>query len=477
MFQAALQLGLNSVPGDESPDLRAAKPPASGFLREETSGLVGEESTRLGCPYASEEVEVGHEGSEIVTERRRSFVSETKKENILEELNYLGIMSFVEEKRTVGGRMVDSWRYIVQQCDTRFHMSCFQRLEASTFFQVVTGTLILVNSLVMAVNANYQVTHVENPKTEVQRLLAWAFVIAYTVELIVRIGSEHVRFFSYGWNWFDLLIVIAGYDDVLAFDGDTESRKMSQIQVLRMLKLLVVVRLMRTVREVRLLLDSLMGSVRALMWTIILILSTIFMFGLLFVNAVASYLKDYRLENPGKDPSNRDMLMLYWGSVMKAMYTLFQSATGGVDWKEVSDSLEVVGYEYLALFLLFILFFVYAISNSVTAICIEASSQYASRDRSRLLQEQIHKKKDYMGMIVHTFDEMDADESGTLNKAEFKACMQDHSMLMFAQALEIDVMDLEQFFDILSFQGTKDVGLETFVDGCIRLRGQARPRM
>merc|ERR1719386_260688 len=79
MFQAALQLGPNSVAGDESPDLRAAKPPASGLFGEETIGLFGEESTRLGYPDASEEVEFGHEGSEIVTERRRSLVSETKK--------------------------------------------------------------------------------------------------------------------------------------------------------------------------------------------------------------------------------------------------------------------------------------------------------------------------------------------------------------------------------------------------------------
>merc|ERR1712216_152850 len=52
--------------------------------------------------------------------------------------------------------------------------------------------------------------------------------------------------------------------------------------------------------------------------------------------------------------------------------------------------------------------------------------------------------------------------------------LQHPAMMTFAECLEIDIMDLETFFPILSARGSKAVDLETFVEGCIKLRGQAR---
>lgn len=69
---------------------------------------------------------------------------------------------------------------------------------------------------------------------------------------------------------------------------------------------------------------------------------------------------------------------------------------------------------------------------------------------------------------------MDADASGEVTEEEFTERIDDPRMLAFANSLEIDSMDLQQFFDIMSDRGARTVDLETFVEGCIKLRGSAR---
>ena len=47
-------------------------------------------------------------------------------------------------------------------------------------------------------------------------------------------------------------------------------------------------------------------------------------------------------------------------------------------------------------------------------------------------------------------------------------------MVAFASSLDIEASQLEQFFGILSGGGERVVDLETFVVGCIKLRGVAK---
>lgn len=47
-------------------------------------------------------------------------------------------------------------------------------------------------------------------------------------------------------------------------------------------------------------------------------------------------------------------------------------------------------------------------------------------------------------------------------------------MTAFALTLGIEATDLDQFFTILSANGSRNVDLETFVVGCIKLRGMAK---
>jgi len=47
-------------------------------------------------------------------------------------------------------------------------------------------------------------------------------------------------------------------------------------------------------------------------------------------------------------------------------------------------------------------------------------------------------------------------------------------MIAFASSLELDVTDIAQFYSMLSCRGKYTVDVDTFVNGCIKLKGAAR---
>merc|ERR1719223_2326469 len=56
------------------------------------------------------------------------------------------------------------------------------------------------------------------------------------------------------------------------------------LRLMKMLKLLRMIRLMRMFRELRLIMNSIMGSIKAMLW------SMVFIFGVLFLQASTDYL-------------------------------------------------------------------------------------------------------------------------------------------------------------------------------------------
>mmetsp|Transcript_1634 Transcript_1634/g.3086 ORF Transcript_1634/g.3086 Transcript_1634/m.3086 type:complete len:281 (-) Transcript_1634:53-895(-) len=246
-----------------------------------------------------------------------------------------------------------------------------------------------------------------------------------------------------------------------------------------MLKVMRVFRVMRYLREVRLLLNSLMGSVKPLFWTVLIITAVNFMFGICFVQSIAAFRHDMwtSIDNRYGHLESEPLDTFYnsWGSVLQAMYTLFKVSTGGMNWGEVSDPmLRVMGWQTFAIFVVYIAFFLFVTTNAITAIFVSSVEEYARGDLHTMIYEQLQAKEQYMKKVIPLYQEMDKDSNGEVTRSEFAKYISDPRLIAFANSLEIDTIDLDQFFDVLSSRGEMPVDLDTFVDGCIRLRGTAR---
>merc|ERR1719220_750885 len=90
------------------------------------------------------------------------------------------------------------------------------------------------------------------------------------------------------------------------------------------------------------------------------------------------------------------------------------------------------------------------------------------------MQTEMEKKDDYIKRLQVFFTDMDENSDGLISLDEFVRHVDHPEVIAFANALEIDALDAKLFFQVLSDNGKRNIDLETFVVGCIKLKGAAK---
>mmetsp|Transcript_61352 Transcript_61352/g.109179 ORF Transcript_61352/g.109179 Transcript_61352/m.109179 type:complete len:115 (+) Transcript_61352:2-346(+) len=77
-------------------------------------------------------------------------------------------------------------------------------------------------------------------------------------------------------------------------------------------------------------------------------------------------------------------------------------------------------------------------------------------------------------MVNSLFNKMEMDANARVTAEEFSKHIHDTKMVAFCEAMEVEPADLIAFFSALSGNGKHSVDLDTFVVGCMKLRGTAK---
>jgi len=165
------------------------------------------------------------------------------------------------------------------------------------------------------------------------RVVDYLFLGIYTIEVALRLAVHRLYFFindDYMWNIFDIALVFLGYSFLLSADiADTEFLR--SLRILRVAnKLVRVVRLVHFVSELRLMLQCVLGSLRSLVWALVLLMGFTIVFSILLVQQFANAFT-MNTSSPFTD-SEIKIIDDSFGSVYKSMIALFKSITGGADW-------------------------------------------------------------------------------------------------------------------------------------------------
>eukprot|EP00929_Paragymnodinium_shiwhaense_P015583 TRINITY_DN12369_c0_g1_i1.p1 TRINITY_DN12369_c0_g1~~TRINITY_DN12369_c0_g1_i1.p1 ORF type:complete len:836 (+),score=150.79 TRINITY_DN12369_c0_g1_i1:237-2510(+) len=356
---------------------------------------------------------------------------------------------------------------------------CLASFVNSRGFELFCSFVITMNAVFIALASNYAMTNLDAPSTHAMDVCELTFCVFYTAELALRLivyGRYYVYSSEWAWNSFDFLLVLVSLQEMLMqfLPIDSTGINMSFLRILRVMKmvrLFRVVRLMRMFRELRLIWNSIFGCVKAIFWAMVLIISVSFMVGVCFVQASTAHLREAR---ETVTPEEVELIKDCWGSVQTATLTLYSSVTGGVSWQEVAEGLWPIGSAYYSLFLLYILFYTCVISNTITSLFVESTMVNADKDQQVVIQNALEHTEEYIDKLRGWFSSVDKDGNGCVTYDEFCEKLQDPEAMAFASTLNIELTDLKQFFAGLSHNGTRPVNLETFVVGCIRLRGPAK---
>jgi hypothetical protein len=349
---------------------------------------------------------------------------------------------------------------------------CIDRLVSSFSFQLACVTIIVSNLIYVAIDANTRMEHhLNNTNSHESKFVQYMFLFLYAVELSLRALSEG-RYFLIGdnmkWNWFDIVIIAVS----IIGDFFVSQSSISFLRVARLLKVVKVTRMFRLFQQLGLgelqqMVLQVFGCLRVLIWCFGLLAFITYVFAAFFMYSLVD------LPRAEEESHLADFEGLF-GSMPRTMLTLLQATTGGIDWRDVYDVLNEAGNTVSFCFVLYVLFFVIAVWNIITATFIEKMAKMSKPDNDALAMEERQRNFVVAANLRELLESMDLDSSHTLSHAELKACISSPVLQDFLLAHDVHIYEASTFLEMIFEHGDVDsLNIETLIAYCLRIKGQA----
>eukprot|EP00928_Gymnodinium_smaydae_P035474 TRINITY_DN24963_c0_g1_i1.p1 TRINITY_DN24963_c0_g1~~TRINITY_DN24963_c0_g1_i1.p1 ORF type:complete len:357 (-),score=56.47 TRINITY_DN24963_c0_g1_i1:296-1222(-) len=234
------------------------------------------------------------------------------------------------------------------------------------------------------------------------------------------------------------------------------------LRMLRLLRVLRAVRLVHIVGEVHAILTAIVGSMRSLWWTMLLLLLIVYVLGVILTQVVSDH---FLIANITIEKERGEALADFFGSVFATTMSLFQAVTDGEEWRNMVEPLQKeISVLFGPLFALYVGFVSFALMNVVTGMFVEKAFHQGKTERRRYLLEQARS----------VFQVGDGHPRGKVTKAEFERHIQDPLMQAILQAIDLDPDEALELFHLLDLQHEGAVEVEEFINGCLHLEGTAK---
>lgn len=366
-----------------------------------------------------------------------------------------------------------------------------QRVTDTSYYEVFSATLIMANAFFIGWQTQVAgVEIIELRKTQGDKfehettetlIISILFTVLFSIELGLRWTADgFFKFFQtqdLAWNLMDITIVCLAFVDCILEAANAQHTLTNNVALLRVLRIIRVVRIARIVRikrffkELRIMVYSIMGSCKSLLWVLLVIGLMLYMFGIGFTWAAVNYL---RTLDPSEKPEGVQELEKSFGTLDLSLASLFMAMSGGNDWAVYYEALKPLGYAFRWAFLLYISFALFAVVNIVTGVFVDSAMQNNTKDRELIIQEEIQNKKDYLENMAAIFEEIDADNTGYISQDEFEQSLQDERVKAYFHSMKLDVTDARTLFTLLDYDQSTEVNIKEFIAGCYKLQGESR---
>jgi hypothetical protein len=322
---------------------------------------------------------------------------------------------------------------------------------------------------------------IHDPDREPSDLLVYGelfFLIVYSLEFIMKLWRFRLYFFhdaSWKFNWLDFVLVLLGFYSTF-FEGLLPN--FSWLRMLRMLKLakaLRVLRLISMIKPLRAILQSLMHTIDTLAWSIIMLLVILFLFALVIVIRVASFLQEEPIHRElvvGESGETvTDLLEANYGSIGLTILHLFMCSTGGNDWSVYYDPLRPTGEINCILFLFFIAFTQIALLNIILGIFVDDAMKNMIADKDEKAEEHAEEMLQTEAELRELLYDLDTNGDAMVSKAEWLVGLQSPKIHNYLEMMGFRASEARDFLDVIC-EGDEDaIHIDRFVDMVMRFRG------
>lgn len=341
----------------------------------------------------------------------------------------------------------------------------WQALAKNTSFQDASMAVILMNSIWIAVDTDYNsapiLTEAPWPFQVVENL----FCVFFTFELVTRFLAfkQKKTAFTDPWFVFDSILVSLMVVEtwvvtsVVAFTTATSGSAPSGIgnssifRIFRLLRLTRVTRMARVLRnlpELVVLVRGMAMGMRSVVATFGLLMAIVYVFSIV----LTQLLKD----------SDSDLQTDFSG-VVKSMNTLLMQGIFS-DQAAFFDQMLDAGFLYYSLFMLFMLTGAFTVMNMLIGVLCDVMGNVADEQKD---DQAIGSLKLQIEKLIC---EVDLDGDRSISKAEFARMLQSEDALRSLDEVEVDVMALVHYADFI-FRDNNDMSISQFTDAVLQFRG------
>eukprot|EP00928_Gymnodinium_smaydae_P044249 TRINITY_DN29523_c0_g8_i1.p1 TRINITY_DN29523_c0_g8~~TRINITY_DN29523_c0_g8_i1.p1 ORF type:complete len:576 (-),score=139.20 TRINITY_DN29523_c0_g8_i1:148-1875(-) len=366
----------------------------------------------------------------------------------------------------------------------------FDEAPTTAIGRFVQGSLFDKLSAVLLVgNAVFIGFQVENSFNDVPPfaidMIDYFFCVAFLIELGLRLyGYGCYRFWckkeDRAWNTFDFLIVLLSTFDtgVSIFSSGADDSPLGNISVLRVIRIVRITRVLRIIRvmkffqDLRILVAAIASTLKTAAFAFMLIMFTMYMFGIAITQMVAEYYKERKAA--GSPVAQDDDLIQFFGSIFLTIFTLFMTVAGGIDWRDAAVPLLNSSSIAFLFFIMYVMLMILCVMNVLTGIFCQSAIDTAAADKESVIQIHLQEKQRFIETLQTMFDKMDNSRTGILRVEDFHTHLSEETMQAMLKSLEIEVRDALTLFELLDTDGSGEVDINEFVTGCITLRGGAK---
>jgi voltage-gated sodium channel len=286
------------------------------------------------------------------------------------------------------------------------------RIAKSDIFEYVTLFIICVNAYWISYDVDYnRALDGDIMKAMPQfMIMENAFCFYFVLELLIRYFAFKgcLTCFKDGWFRFDfalvaMMVVETWLIPLMSSGGKSPLSGMSILRLLRLLRLTRMMRLMKALPELLVLIKGMVAASSAVASSMVLLLLSIYIFGIVFTSAFAK-------------ATEQDIIDRY-GSLWLSCFHLFMAGTLLDNIIDVMYSLRDspdAGLLYCFIMMVFVLLSSFTVLNMLIGVLCEVVTATADDEQEKIMIQEIRNE------ITAVFEEIDINGDGTVSKDEFE---------------------------------------------------------
>eukprot|EP00929_Paragymnodinium_shiwhaense_P065226 TRINITY_DN32719_c0_g1_i1.p1 TRINITY_DN32719_c0_g1~~TRINITY_DN32719_c0_g1_i1.p1 ORF type:complete len:469 (+),score=127.13 TRINITY_DN32719_c0_g1_i1:144-1550(+) len=356
-----------------------------------------------------------------------------------------------------------------------------RRLTLSMAFSSLTAAMIVLNVVLLAVQADYPEPPKLFGKVDLWYQVNMVFLLFFSLELFFRFVTYGCHDFwldddpsARHWNYFDFTIVAFGWVDffITVTSGAVggASKYVQILRIIRILRITRVLRIFRALRKLQWLVEGLTESFGIVLWIVLMMTVMMLMISIFVTTMVGQQADEW---NHG----DAQQIRMYFGTVPRSMQTLFQYLTLD-DWGMISRLVAKKKPIMILVFLAYVVFAAFVILSLLTGVMAEHMGNLRDTQEKEERAEQLRKVREAKRTFLNAFERLDKSQDHQISREEFRAMMTDKQLLKELENISLNLgeADADDLFNCLDLDHDDLINWMEFKYGMNELRQDVTSR-